>query len=435
MKLKLNQETTSYPTIKTLRASVERKLLRFSVVELETTCVNQVASMTTRAQQGRRSKFACLGFAVLICVILTAPKAISTTNPSRIVQSNPILRLENDTTASFQIPGRNSSSVYPYFKVITATDRVEEGLACGGCTILFELADELMRAGFNVETLSLGRLERTDWDCNLTNNYTVVIFPEGPANSCKISPRITVRWLLAPIGSISGPEVTTAWHQFDWVYSYGIYAPGAAISVPDSNLLMILRNPAPGDIFRIVAHPSVTRSDKTCYSFRKRHLFHSEKSLMTLHDAAASALPEDIDGAVQHFLSHKFFVSYDPYTYLNFIASWLGCIPIVHPLRNMTKMEWILSGSFGPYVRETGGEGLMNIVAYGNTSEQVRLAQESLETSREELFKVKEWGKLTVQRFVRDVFVNITGQGNYESRLLVKDYFPTGWTAPRLWEL
>ena len=154
-----------------------------------------------------------------------------------------------------------------------------------------------------------------------------------------------------------------------------------------------------------------------------------------MHDTDADELPEDIRGAVQYFLSHKVFVSYDPYTYLAYVASWLGCLPIIHPIAHLTKLEWILSTAFGPYIRETGRYDLMNSVAYGNSSEELDLARKSLLVSRQEFFKVKEWGRSTVQRFIDDVKVNVTRNGQYRGRLLVKDYYPTGWSAPRLWEL
>ena len=319
-----------------------------------------------------------------------------------------------------------SVSSPPQFKVVTATNRVEDGLSCGGCTVLFELADELTRAGFDVETLWLDRLTKTGWDCHVNNNNTVVIFPEGPTESCKVAPRVTVRWILAPIGSISPSEVTHSWHQYDWVYAFGTYAPGAAIPVPDSNLLMVLRNPTNGDIFDKSSHPRIARTNRTCFTYRKMNLFHTKDSLVYNHDANADVLPEDIEGAVQFFLSHKYFVSYDPYTYLAYIASWLGCIPIIHPVLNMTKLEWILSTAFGPYIRETGRYDLMHSIAYGNATEEVSMAREFLEVSRQEFVKVKDWGKSTVERFIHDVFVNMTGEGQYRGRLLVKDYYPAG---------
>jgi len=80
---------------------------------------------------------------------------------------------------------------------------------------------------------------------------TVVILSEGLSGSCKYPPRITIRWILAPLGSITPLEIARSWEQEDWVFHYMPYAPGAAMNVPDSNILMVTNLPAPGDHFDI----------------------------------------------------------------------------------------------------------------------------------------------------------------------------------------
>ena len=113
--------------------------------------------------------------------------------------------------------------------------------------------------------------------------------------------------------------------------------------------------------------------------------------------------------------------------YLSFAAAMLGCVPIVHPLGNMTKFEWILSTAWGPYIRESNRTVIMDGVAYGNLTTEVNRARENLPFMREEFFRVKIWGKGTVERFVRDVMKHIDGTEQYEGRKLVSEFYPKGW--------
>ena len=314
-----------------------------------------------------------------------------------------------------------------HFRVLTAGDRIEDTLSCGGCTALHQLAIELRLLGHQVKTLSWTDMEKTGWDCDVQHENTAVVFSEGLTQSCKTRPRVTVRWILAPLGAIFPHQVTESWPERDWVYNYGTYAPGTALPVPDSNLLMVTRNPIEGDIFDPLAYSIQAQRKGTCFTFRKLDKFHSAENVLHLHEPGDTPLAEMIENAAEQFTTHEYFVSYDPYTYLSFAAAMLGCVPIVHPLGNMTKFEWILSTAWGPYIRESNRTVIMDGVAYGNSTTEVSRARENLPFMREEFFRVKIWGKGTVKRFVRDVMEHVEGTEQYEGRKLVSEFYPKGW--------
>jgi len=334
---------------------------------------------------------------------------------------SPRLVLSHNTRVSHV--SRRKEEIYTE---VTGT-RYTNGGSCGGCTALHQLAIELKLLGQEVKTFSWKDMEASGWDCDVQNENTVVVFSEGLTQSCKILPRISVRWILAPLGSIYSHKVTEAWHEDDWVYNYGTYAPGAAMPVPDSNLLMVMRNPVEGDIFDLTTYGIQEQRKGTCFTFRKLDKFHSAEHVSQLHKPGDTPLDDAVEKAAEQLVTHEYFVSYDPYTYLSFAAAMLGCVPIVHPLGNMSKLEWIHSTAWGPYVRESNRTVLMDGVAYGNSTSEVNRARANLSLMRTELVRVKKWGTQTVARFIHDVLENITGSRRYEGRKTVKDFYPRGW--------
>lgn len=335
----------------------------------------------------------------------------------------------SETSLSSPLHPKDMSSFAPNFRVITVTDNVFDTISCGGCTALHQLAEELRSHGMSVETISWDTMKKTRWDCNIQGD-TVVIFSEGIEQSCKVPPRLTIRWILAPMGAVYQHSVTSAWSQNDWVYNYGKYAPGVAGGVPDENLLTVLRNPYRGDEFDIPQPHSSLRKG-TCYTSRKQHLFHRESSITWLHTSDDTPLAETISESVKQFLVHEFFVSYDPYTFLTFIAAWEGCVPIVHPLGNLTKREWILSTAWGPYVRLSKRDVLMDGVAYGSSPDEIERARRTLPLMRKEFELVKEWGRGTVSSFIEDVLSHLSGK-EPRGRRLVSDFYPPGWNPGKI---
>lgn len=308
------------------------------------------------------------------------------------------------------------------FRIVAISARIEESMGCGGCTVLHLLANELSSRSYYVKTLVHYNQDVTTIDCDIGDN-TVVVFPEGFSASCKQLPRVQIRWILAPMGAIAPYSITHAWPQTDWVYNYGVYAPGAKIKVPDSNLLVVLRNPYPGDEYDLLKHPEHARSGR-CYTIRKRDKFHDLGSIRPLHDPSDTLLADSLEGSVQDFLVHEYFVSYDPYTFLTFAAAMLGCVSIVHPLGNFTKEQWLLSTAWGPYIRESGRHYLMEGIAYGDSQEEIERAREHMHLVRKEFFRIKQWGSGTVDRFLSHL---AQPNGTAEGQHFVGDFYPPGW--------
>jgi hypothetical protein len=64
------------------------------------------------------------------------------------------------------------------------------------------------------------------------------------------------------------------------------------------------------------------------------------------------------------FNKHKYFISYDPLTFLIIIATLCGCIAIVHQIENKNKQDWLKTTAIWPYLEENNLD-YINGVAYG----------------------------------------------------------------------
>jgi len=181
-----------------------------------------------------------------------------------------------------------------------------------------------------------------------------------------------------------------------------------------------------------IRYPPVTQRKGTVFTYRKGALFLKD-AMQKLHkDSDIELLPgASNDRVVELFRSHEYFVCYDPHSWLVFMAAQLGCIPIVHPLPNVTKYQWVLSAWFGGYLHESGLKDVQGI-AYGWEDEPH--ARATLNNTRREQFAAKAWGHETIRRMGRDVRQYLADStAGFETEVLyVRDFFPRNSTpVPR----
>ena len=317
-----------------------------------------------------------------------------------------------------------------HFVIVVASFHFSETQGCGGCTSLLQIREELLELGHEVDMHSMLVPKKCS---HVRVNESIVVYPEVVPWSCEGEPLLHVRWMLAPAGKNMPSSTTDSWSQSDWVYNYDTYAPGINVTVPDENILMVIRNPYEGDYFDELAQhkPRVLERD-WCFTRRKMGIFHNADLVVDIHPQEAADLPSDVNSAAEMFRTTKYFVSYDPYTMLTYIAPWLGCVPIVYPMAGMTKLEWFESTSWGPYLRETNRTAIMDGVAYGNDDKEIERAQSNVHHMRSEFLAVKTWGTTTVKRFCNDLHAYIAGKPHeIIGRRLVSHFYPPGWYISR----
>ena len=214
---------------------------------------------------------------------------------------------------------------------------------CGGCMALFGLAQRLRGLGETVATIGA----QTDYhrvgfqnftkDCarklhemdskrtrSNATTVTVVVLPEMWMGRCRGAGFLHVHWILSPVGGIGkvSKDFSTYYRPRDLVFNYGIASPGTAVPVPVRNLLQIINNPRPDDDFDLKSHPKLPRAG-VVFTYRKADIFHNDGfSVTVLHPPNATKLSREhsMGATVRMFLTHEYFVCYDPYSYLAWIA-------------------------------------------------------------------------------------------------------------------
>ena len=102
----------------------------------------------------------------------------------------------------------------------------------------------------------------------------------------------------------------------------------------------------------------------TCHTFRKSRyhnnlqFIHTENSFEIVGALTQNEL-------ITHFNNFKYFISYDPLTFLSVIAALCGCISIVKKVDGMSKEQWFKNLSISEYITEMKVNTLYGI-AYGS---------------------------------------------------------------------
>ena len=323
--------------------------------------------------------------------------------------------------------------------------QIPDSPTCGGCVALATLADALQALG---EAVARPRLDRFDTASSpvAPGKIKVAVFPEAydaRALRKRLPGALAVRWMLAPVpepGTRNWPngfgaeKIDPGFAQDEWVWNYGIYGTpgmtGGVHGVPHSNLLIAQTNPTPGDDLDLTGYPALPRHG-TVFTYRKGKAWHGA-DLQLLHKPGDTEMMRCDSRAdvIMMLRSHEYFVCYDPFSYLAFMAAQLGCIPVIHPMRGHSKFEWLNATLFSGYMRDNKLTNLQG-VAYGWGD--VEFARKTLGRARAEQYRVKAWGLGTVARFARDARRWAAGQrSGFEGAKNTSDFYPTGWITRHL---
>ena len=155
----------------------------------------------------------------------------------------------------------------------------------------------------------------------------------------------------------------------------------------------------------IYIHPYATNYNLnprkgTCFTIRKAIQTHG-KNPRAVHPPGSFEITRQhtqLD-CIKIFNNNKFFISYDPLTFLSVIAVLCGCISIVKKVDGMSKDEWLQNTACSEYIKETGVKTLYGI-AYG--AEDINNAMNTLHLAK------KQWENITnfmINKYVKS-FIN-----------------------------
>jgi hypothetical protein len=272
---------------------------------------------------------------------------------------------------------------------------------CGGLVVQYELANILNNLGVDVSIISPNNI--TNSICNKFYNETpinidntFVIYGEtikgNPFNA-----KYVIRWILAPLGICSDEHIFKTWGKNDIIYYFN--SETKFVNEPNkvNNIYKLL------NIFYInplAQNNNMGKRKGYCHTFRKSH-YH--KNLQLVHPPNSFEITREHTqlNCIKIFNDHKYFISYDPVTFMVVIASLCGCVSIIKKVNNMSKNEWLNITPFNEYIKETGINTLYGI-AYG--IEELEIAKNTLHLAKQQWTEIREFMiNKNVKSFLKDM--------------------------------
>jgi hypothetical protein len=301
-------------------------------------------------------------------------------------------------TSSLTVTGQKNIIIYTHMGDFNIND--------GGTVVQYYLAQILEeKFGQNVRIYSSSGKKNTENPIfNKYYNYefpindnTIVIYCEGtrgnPLNAISV-----VRWMLSELGQNVPHEYVDTWGKNELVYYF-------------NSELKFNKNPEKiSNIYKLLSvlyiNPTIknfqydTRSDY-CYTIRKGA--HIHKNIQYIHPEPSFEITRahTQDDCIALFNKYKYFISYDPLSFLTVIAALCGCISIVYKNDGMTKQEWIQTTAAGEYIKYKGLDNLYGI-AYG--LEDITYAEDTLHLVEEQWLDIANYlNRKTVMPFINDI--------------------------------
>jgi hypothetical protein len=283
----------------------------------------------------------------------------------------------------------------------------------GGVTVQYYLAQILDKLGVRVRIVD-NNLEKNSLYNNIFNNdieidESIVVYCEGimwnPLNA-----KCVVRWMLSPLGTNVPNSHIKTWNNKELVYYFNRENRFEKEKVGSiyKILTCLYINP------NIVNYMDINRNG-TCFTIRKTHFYSSIQTIHNVNNDFQITKQHTQKDYIDIFNKYKYFVLYDPLSFLMTIAIMCGCITIVHPMNGMTKLEWLHTTYYSPYLIDRNLENIYGI-AYG--MEDVEYAENSIHLAYEQIKDMEQYFMETIHLFINDIqnFENMqnTLENNYD---------------------
>ena len=262
---------------------------------------------------------------------------------------------------------------------------------CGGIVVLHYIAkiiNEYNPSKYYAKLFIFNNLRYKNIFCNNfasideINDNTVVIYPEiitGNPLNCKN----VVRWILLALGIEMPIDHHKNWGETDLIYYWE----------PEDFTLNKLTCHYINPIF---FNNNYNRT-KTCYIVKKGKMIHS--NINYYHDKKSVNIENMNLAEISNiFNQSKYFYSYDPKTMYIIYALICGCIPIIYPLKDVSKEEY-----FKTTILYKNGIIYNKGIAYGNSEEELIYAENTLNEGINELNLIFKDEKKTVYNFLNNL--------------------------------
>ena len=165
-----------------------------------------------------------------------------------------------------------------------------------------------------------------------------------------------------------------------------------------------------GSIYKLLSalyiYPNIKQTnfnirEGTCFTIRKSQLHKNGINIIHSPCAFEITYEHNQDNLIEFFNQYKFFISYDPLTFISVIAALCGCISIVYPVDGLSKLDWINTTCASEYIKFKGLDNLYGI-AYG--LEDIKYAEETISLAKEQWADIQKFFiEQTVIPFINDI--------------------------------
>jgi hypothetical protein len=274
---------------------------------------------------------------------------------------------------------------------------------CGGLVVQYQLCYVLESLGVNVKIRAPNKIQNSIFnnyyndDNDLDFEKTIVIYGEtiegNPMNA-----KYVIRWILAPLGFIVGPEIANTWGKNDLVYYFNTETKFSLQPEKIGSIYKLL------NVIYINPYAKNINSNPrrgVCHTFRKSAEIHGKVKYIHPIDSFEITREHTQMQCIALFNKFKTFVSYDSLTFLNVIAALCGCISIVYKVKGLNKQEWIMTTAASNFFKFKGHTNLFGI-AYG--LEDIPFAVNTLHLAPQQWKNILNYSKeKIVLPFVNDI--------------------------------
>lgn len=300
---------------------------------------------------------------------------------------------EVDILAYYHLKGKYQKEIINRkYKIIIYT--LPFDISCGGIVVMHYLAkviNDYNHANFYAKLFVCNNLQYDSIFCNdfadinEINDNTIVIYPEI-VNGNPLNCKTVVRWILLELGIEMPIDHFKNWEEKDLIYHWE----------PKNKLnSKILRYHWINPIFM---NKNLVRS-KTCYLIKKGRLVHN--IIKNIHPIDSINLDNlNLEEIVNIFNESIYFYCYDPKTMYIIFSIFCGCIPVIYPIENISKIEYLEQSIFkkDDILYDKG-------IAYGNSLDELNYAIQTLSQSKDELMALLESDKITVNNFLDNLIL------------------------------
>jgi len=277
-------------------------------------------------------------------------------------------------------------------------------ITCGGCTVLIYFAQKINEL-YNDNIVSIYTSDSEVNDSGLIfNNFimdedfdienTIVIYPEGQEEN-PLDAKYIVRWILADLNT--NINIYKTWNDNDLVYYYNkekkFYDYPDKVNNIYKQLSIIFLN---SDFINYNDQPR----EGYCHTYRKSY-FHSIINEIHPDDSFEITRDHSISETVSFFNKYKYFICYDPFTFLALIAILCGCIPIIYPMENYNKKEYLQLSPLWDYIEMNNINNFYGL-AYG--LDDVKYAENTLNQGPDFIKKGIDYvNDFYIKSFLKDI--------------------------------